>query len=146
MPYKKMLLATDGSEHALHAAEQAAQLAKDMNAEVEVLGVAVIQPMYGGMHMGAGGISGVEQEVERAATESVNDTAAIFTAAGITPKTVVSVAMGSAASAICQEADDIGADLIVIGSRGLGRAGSLLVGSTSRDVLHQSKIPVLVVR
>jgi nucleotide-binding universal stress UspA family protein len=146
MPYKKMLLATDGSDHALRAAEQAAQLAKDMGAEVEILGIAVIQPMYGGMHMGAAGISGLEQEVEKAATEAVTDTAAIFTAEGITPKTVVSVAMGSAATAIVQEAEETGADLIVIGSRGLGRAGSLLVGSTSRDVLHHSKIPVLVVR
>jgi len=146
MPYKKMLLATDGSDHALSAAKQAAQLAKDMGAEVEVLGIAVIHPMYGGMHMGAAGISGLEQEVEQAATDAVRDTTAVFTEAGLSPKSVVSVAMGSAAGAICQEADDIGADLIVIGSRGLGRAGSLLVGSTSRDVLHHAKVPVLVVR
>jgi nucleotide-binding universal stress UspA family protein len=146
MPYKKMLLATDGSDHALQAAAQAAQLAKDMGAEVEILGIAVIQSMYGGMHMGAIGVSGMEQEVERAATAAVQDTAAVFIEAGLSPKSVVSVAMGSAAGAICQEAEDIGADLIVIGSRGLGRAGSLLVGSTSRDVLSHAKIPVLVVK
>ena len=146
MPYKKMLLATDGSEHALRAAKQAAQLAKDMGAEVEILGVAVVHPMYGGMHMGAGGVAGLEQELEAASSEAVRDTAAIFTEAGITPKTVVSTAMGNAAGAIVQEAEETGADLIVIGSRGLGRAGSLLVGSTSRDVLHNAKVPVLVIK
>jgi nucleotide-binding universal stress UspA family protein len=146
MPYKKMLLATDGSDHALHAAAQAAQLAKDMGAEVEVLGIAVIHPVYGGMHVGAVGVSGLEQEVEQAATDAVRDTSAVLIEAGLSPKSVVTIAMGSAAGAIVQEAEDTGADLIVMGSRGLGRAGSLLVGSTSRDVLHHSKVPVLVVK
>jgi nucleotide-binding universal stress UspA family protein len=65
---------------------------------------------------------------------------------GVDARTTVVVAMGNPAHAICQEAEDSGADLIVIGSRGLGRTGTLLMGSTSQQVLHCAKVPVLAVR
>ena len=146
MPYKKILLATDGSDHALHAATQTAALAKDMGAEVEVLSVAVIHPSYGGLHMGAAAVQGEESEVEQAAAMAARDTAAVLLEQGVEARTVVVLAMSNPAHAICEEADDFGADLIVIGSRGLGRTGTLLMGSTSQQVLHCSKLPVLAVR
>ena len=37
-------------------------------------------------------------------------------------------------------------DLIVIGSRGRGQAKEMIFGSTSHNVMHLSKIPVLVVK
>jgi len=36
--------------------------------------------------------------------------------------------------------------MIVIGSRGMGAAGNLLLGSTATKVLHLSGVPVLVAR
>lgn len=48
-------------------------------------------------------------------------------------------------SAIVEVADDIGASLIVTGTRGLGGVKSLLLGSTSDRVLHHAHRPVLVV-
>lgn len=146
MPYKKILLATDGSDHALHAASQVSMLAKHMDSEVEVLGIAVVHPMYGGLHVGAIGAQGLEDDAKAAAEAAVNDTAAPLKEAGLSVRTVVSMAMGNAADAICQEAEDFGADLIVIGSRGLGRPGRLLMGSVSGQVIHCSNVPVLVVR
>ena len=146
MPYKKILLATDGSDHALHAAAQTAMLAKHMQAEVEVLSVAVIHPMYGGLHLGAVGAEGMEEDAKRAAEAACNDTAEKLKAEGIPVTTVVSLAMGNPADAICREAEEFGADLIVVGSRGLGRTGSLVMGSVSSQVIHCSSVPVLVVR
>ena len=37
-------------------------------------------------------------------------------------------------------------DLIVIGSRGLGRVKEAFLGSTANAVIHKSKIPVLIVK
>jgi nucleotide-binding universal stress UspA family protein len=54
--------------------------------------------------------------------------------------------MGGPGHVICKEAEEYGADLIVVGCRGLGRTSSLLLGSVSQHVLHLSDKPVLVVR
>jgi nucleotide-binding universal stress UspA family protein len=54
--------------------------------------------------------------------------------------------VGGAARQIISYADEIDADLIVIGSRGLGAFEGALLGSVSRAVLRDAKRPVLIVR
>ncbi len=53
---------------------------------------------------------------------------------------------GRPASAIVEEADDLRADLVVVGSRGLGRLRSMLLGSVSAEVVDHAPCPVLVAR
>lgn len=52
---------------------------------------------------------------------------------------------GKTVGAILQEASDVEADLIVVGSHGRGAMYQLLVGSVSEGVLHKSALPVLVI-
>lgn len=48
--------------------------------------------------------------------------------------------------ALIKTADEVGADLIVVGSRGEGAAQRVLHGSTSTKVLHHAHCSVLVVK
>lgn len=60
--------------------------------------------------------------------------------------TAVTLEGGAPASTIVDYAKNVKADLIVIGSRGRGALGSLLLGSVSHGVVHASDRNVLIVR
>lgn len=53
---------------------------------------------------------------------------------------------GYPADAVVEYAEGIGADLIVIGSRGRGELAALFLGSTSHRILHLAHCDVLVVK
>jgi nucleotide-binding universal stress UspA family protein len=57
-----------------------------------------------------------------------------------------SVVAGRAPDAIVSLAEQTGADAIVVGSRGHGTLESMLLGSTSAEVVDRAHIPVLVAR
>lgn len=56
------------------------------------------------------------------------------------------IGAGDPVDRICRDADEIGADLIVIGNRGLGNIGTLILGSISEKVVRKSSRSVLVVK
>jgi len=55
------------------------------------------------------------------------------------------VQVGRAADLICEEADKLGVDLVVVGARGVGAGGRWLLGSVSDRVVHHAGRPVVVV-
>ena len=59
---------------------------------------------------------------------------------------MVHVAVGHPESEILRIAEEIGADLVVVGSRGLGPLGRVLMGSVSESVVRHAHCSVLVVR
>ncbi len=56
------------------------------------------------------------------------------------------VETGDPVDRICRDADEIGADITVIGSRGLGNIGTIVLGSVSERVVRKSSRSVLVVK
>jgi nucleotide-binding universal stress UspA family protein len=54
--------------------------------------------------------------------------------------------MGKAAAEIVDLAEELGAGLVVVGSRGLGGIRRALMGSVSDSVVRHAHCPVLVVR
>lgn len=107
----------------------------------------VFRPMYGGA---AGVVSGANarrrlqqeqlEQVERQVREEVAGTGTSG------PDVTVTVESGEPASVIVDEAERRAAGLIVMGSRGAGKAERALLGSVAGDVIRNTGRSVLVVR
>jgi nucleotide-binding universal stress UspA family protein len=143
----KLVVATDGSPHALRAAALAARLARELS-KTEVLLVTVGHiPAFA---MGGPGpdamvdLEIVEQGLEQAGQAVLEQTKRQFDGTGVTVTTAYRT--GDPAAEIVKAATDVQADIIILGSRGLGQIGGLILGSVSERVLHAAHIPVLVVR
>jgi nucleotide-binding universal stress UspA family protein len=54
--------------------------------------------------------------------------------------------VGEAAAEIVRAADECGAEVIVLGTRGRGSLGSLFLGSVAQRVVHLAAVPVLLVK
>jgi nucleotide-binding universal stress UspA family protein len=139
--FRSILVAVDGSQAAAKALEEAIDLARSEGARLTLISVAA-PPRY----LVAGPYFvplPTEDDLERCAQEVV-DRAEELVPDGIPVSTVVR--HGPAAKAILERVETGGHDLVVMGSRGLGRAGSLLLGSVSRTVVAHSPVPVLIAR
>jgi len=79
-------------------------------------------------------------------SESILDHAMLHVPKEWNSRSVRVVGPGEPANGILKAAEELAADLIVIGTRGLGGLGRLLIGSVSRKIVHRANIPVLVVR
>jgi nucleotide-binding universal stress UspA family protein len=66
--------------------------------------------------------------------------------ADLAHETQIMIRRGSAADEIVHAAEELRANLIVIGSRGWGTVRSVFLGSVSERVLHSAHCAVLVVR
>lgn len=130
--------ATDGSPEAAAALEVAMDLAKDTGAQLAIVSVHVLHP-------GGKGLSPPITEVEQPHGAEHLAEAATATAREAGIDTRAYVATGDPAKEIISIAEEIGADLIVVGSRGFGAVRGALFGSVSRAIVGRSKIPVTVV-
>ncbi len=143
----RILLATDGSAHALRAAAFTARLTREApEVELTVVNVGHVPSVaFGGPGAGAMVDFGMlEEGLERAGREILNAT--VHELAGVDAPIVKEYRRGDPTTQILEAAKAKQADLIVIGCRGLSQLGSLLLGSVSERVLHGAHTPVLIVR
>lgn len=139
--YKNILLGVDGSENALHAAKTAGDLARNMKSKILRIVVAFepVPPYLGEPNL---------QTVISARVKEADDIMhkAIEAVGEISGEIHTEVLEGSPAEAILDVANTRKSDLIVMGSRGLGRLTGLLLGSQSQKVVQHAPCPVLIVR
>jgi nucleotide-binding universal stress UspA family protein len=141
----RILLATDGSEEAELAALRAVDLADATDSELHVVLVGVV-PTFLKSYPGTLGYYGkLYEQIEEQSRmllrkQSWRVKAARGTVAG------AHLRMGEVAMEIVALAEELGADLIVMGSRGLGGVRRALMGSVSDSVVRHAHCPVLVVR
>jgi nucleotide-binding universal stress UspA family protein len=136
-----ILIATDGSEPALRAAQSGLELAKALGDDV--LYVAVWHPIYTstfGVPPTYFGADVIEAE-KQWATQALEAAAGEAQAAGVKAETVL--LEGFPAEQICRTAEQRNARMIVIGSHGWGAMRSMLSRSTVSGVLAHAPCPVL---
>ena len=139
--FENILLAVDGSEHALHAAHVASSLANAMNSQILRIVIAY-EPIP--VHLGG-------PYMQEAINARLNETEQIMqrvvqTVGSASAEIHTELIEGDPAEVIIEVAKTRNNDVIVMGSRGLGRLAGLVLGSTSQKVVSHAPCPVLIVR
>jgi nucleotide-binding universal stress UspA family protein len=140
----RILLATDGSEEAQLAATTAADLAQRTNSELHVATVGADLPLYELPDYPAR-FEDVLQEQRRQANEVLEQQIKRIEESGGTVKER-HLREGRAEEEIVILAEELGAGLIVMGSRGHGRLRRALLGSVTDAVVRHAHCPVTIVR
>lgn len=142
--FQNVLVAVDGSADAEHARLQAVDLAKAEKARLTLF--TAVQPPPPTLYVSASSAVLLTDlaEAARVQAEKVLRTAAERTPGDILASSVLS--SEPPRPAIIQQVESGHHDLVVMGSRGLGELGSMLLGSVSHYVLHHSPVPVLIMR
>ena len=146
--FKKILVALDGSPHALRAAEEATALAAHEDAELHLLTVTrpyKVSPKLQ-QYLEAENLVGepkyVMDEMTNAIVSEANE---IASDAGIR-NIKTAVREGKPARTIIDYAKNNRIDLIMIGSRGVGEIEATLLGSVSQKVSLLADCTVMIVR
>ncbi len=139
--YKKMLVAVDGSEVSLRAADRAAQIAKDEGASLTALYV-VASPQFAI----SGEVADYYEQARKSAKKWMKDVENIATSHDMTLRTEILVGAHSTVDAIIGYAENQSIDLIVTGTRGTSQSARLIVGSVATGLVQYASCSVLVVR
>jgi len=146
----KIILATDGTQFGDAAAEILGKFSLSDGDEVKVISVVdMAMPLAIDIY---GGYLPDTAELEKVAREQAEKVVEATTAklqgffGGKSVDISSDVLFGSPDSRIVETAEELAADMIVIGSHGYKRWERLLLGSVSDSVVHHAHCSVLVVR
>jgi nucleotide-binding universal stress UspA family protein len=140
--YKTIVVGTDGSETADKAVDTAARLARDWGAALHIItayssGSKGMAEASGAALVGSGGAfhrEAAQETAQKAVSKLGDGVSATAHAVGDHP-----------ADAIIDTAQSVGADLIVVGSKGMHGARRFL-GSVPNSVAHGANCAVLIVK
>jgi len=145
----RILLAIDGSTSADRARDLVAALPLREGGRIRIVSVVPTRGELASVPLEVAGVPGAE-DIEAAVLATHRDAidAAEREIRSTRSDLVIEpiLARGRPASVIVDEARDMGADLVVVGHRGHGAWGSMLLGSVSAEVVDHAPCPVLVAR
>ena len=143
MLYRHILAAYDGSPQAKKALDQAVRLAEaGGGTKLTVIHAVNLMPVVTGDMLFAMPPAMARAALERG--EAVVREAEDKTSHLVRVK--VELLSGLPGRIILEEAEQRGCDLIVVGRRGVGAIGGLVLGSVSSQIVQGAKVPVLVVK
>jgi nucleotide-binding universal stress UspA family protein len=135
---KRILVAADGSAQSIKAVRMAAKVSKAMGAELAIVHVNEMHDMPTLM------TEGEHPDEESKGQTVLSDSLEIAMSEGVMAKGVIK--HGHAAGQILVFANEYSPQLIFMGTRGLGRALAMVMGSVSQVVVHGAKTSVVVVK
>ncbi len=150
---RTILAAVDQSRHADRVVGRAAELATLLRTDLAILTVMVPDPMKLSVAEQWNQIARFHRELifkhfprDGIAIESNDAKGSIYKydAAGI--RIYLKILPGNPVDTICKCAEELNAELVIVGNRGLGGVGGLVLGSVSERVVHKCSRSVMVVK
>lgn len=143
-PFKNLLAATDFSSPSRQAVDRAARLAGTAGARLRL-----VHALSGGALARLQQLLGLGSAVEQTVIEQTRqalDTMAreLGTAHGVAVESAL--LQGAVLEEITRQAEEMDADLVVLGARGAGFMRRFVLGSTAERLLRKTKHPMLVVK
>lgn len=144
-PYRHVLIAVDLSDSSADAVRAVAELGLGNPVVTSVLHVFEAH-LEGMLNLGGASEESKARYVESERQGAQQELENFLQGLPIRPdQELVRLLEGSAAETICGVADGIGADLVVVGTRGRGLVGNLLLGSVAGEILRRADRDVLAV-
>ncbi len=138
--FKRILLASDGSDHSVRAAKKAAELAK-LNADSEITVVYVIDGQTSKEDVLHNPDRSVGEEKRKMRLQPVTS---LLNSENLNFK--LEKLLGEPGPAIVDFANKNEFDVVVVGSRGLNGLQEMVLGSVSHKVAKRVKAPVMIVK
>ena len=140
----KILIAVDGSEHANRAIEAVGKMVRSaLDLEAILLCVSPEPIFYG--DYGVATIEKIEEDQKQQQNDVLAKAMDLARAQGLKLGEPAR-AYGVIANEIVRIANERQADQIVMGTRGMGAIGNMILGSVAQRVIHQSPLPVLLIK
>jgi nucleotide-binding universal stress UspA family protein len=150
-----ILVSYDGSDDARTAIDSAARLMPGAEATVLTVWEPFIEALAHNGSLGLGGAGMVGSIADSQSIDAASEDAALATATAGAERATAAGLMarpraearhsGTIANTILVAAGEVGAELVVVGTRGRGAIKSLVLGSVSHAVVAHAGLPVLVV-
>lgn len=145
MAYQSILVPIDGSKTSLSVIDQAAELAKFCNSKVTVVQVMVLDPYIAAEYVTSTHLNDVIERARQSILKNLEEAKAKFAAHGVAVET--RLLDGQVIQhEIAKVADEVKADLIIMGSHGHTGLKKLFLGSVAQNILGEVHVPVLIVR
>jgi nucleotide-binding universal stress UspA family protein len=141
--YSTVVVGTDGSETSFRAVERAAAIAEDAGATL-VIACAYVPERPDPHTQDVLGDEAYQVTGSAPADDTVRQARDLAVAAGAKKVETVSV-QGKPADSLCQVVKERGAELLVVGNRGLNTLAGRIIGSVPLDVVRHAPVDVLVV-
>lgn len=144
--YQRIFVPVDDSESSRLSEQEACKLAKEVAAKVRLVHVVdLAQFGWGGTEFLDA--ADLQKSIRESGEQIVAQAKERAQALGVEPETHIIESWGDKiASVLLDDSREWGADLVVMGTHGVGGLLHLLMGSVAEGVLKQADVPVLLVR